>query len=89
MSVAPIDFENGVNNFDVVVNESFFFFCMPNDAHQRPKVLLNVEKNTKIVIESDLCANVRIFALMNVSSHYWSPFHANDCVFSRNEQQKV
>ena len=26
---------------------------------------------------------------MNVSSHYWSPFHANDCVFSRNEQQKV
>ena len=35
------------------------------------------------------CANVRIFALMNVSSHYWSPFHANDCVFSRNEQQKV
>ena len=19
---------------------------------------------------------------MNVSSHYWSPFHANDCVFS-------
>ena len=26
---------------------------------------------------------------MNVSSHYWSPFHANDCIFSRNEQQKV
>ena len=40
-------------------------------------------------MESDLCANVRIFALMNVSSHYWSPFHANDFVFSRNEQQKV
>ena len=63
--------------------------CMSNDAYQCPKVLLNVEKNAKIVIESDLCANVRIFALMNVSSHYWSPFHANDCVFSRNEQQKV
>ena len=46
-------------------------------------------KMQKIVIESDLCANVRIFALMNVSSHYRSPFHANDCVFSRNEQQKV
>ena len=28
-------------------------------------------------------------ALMKVSSHYWLPFHANDCVFSRNEQQKV
>lgn len=27
---------------------------------------------------------------MNVSSRYWSPFHAsNDCVLSRNEQQKV
>ena len=27
---------------------------------------------------------------MNEFSHYWSPFHANDCVFfSRNEQQKV
>ena len=26
---------------------------------------------------------------MNVSSRYWSPFNANDCVFSRNEQQKV
>ena len=46
-------------------------------------------KMQKIVIESDLCENVRIFALMNVSSHYWSPFHANDCAFSRNEQQKV
>ena len=42
-----------------------------------------------IVIESDLCANVRIFALMNVSSHCWSPFHENDCVFSRSEHQKV
>ena len=26
---------------------------------------------------------------MNVSSRYWSSFHANECVFSRNEQQKV
>ena len=26
---------------------------------------------------------------MNVSSRCWSPFHANVCVFSRNEQQKV
>ena len=42
-----------------------------------------------MVIESDLCANVRMYALMNVSSHYWWPFHANDCVFSGNEQQEV
>ena len=58
---------------------------MPNDAYECSKVLLNA----KIVIESDLCANVRIFALMNISSHYWSLFYANDCVFSRNEQKKV
>ena len=46
-------------------------------------------KNAKIVIESDLRANVSFLALMNVSSRCWSPFHANECVFSRNEQQKV
>ena len=62
---------------------------MPNDAYECQKVLLNVDENAKIVIESDLCANVRIFALMNVSPHYWPPFRANDCVFSRNEQHKV
>ena len=48
-----------------------------------------IYKNRFSVIESDLCANVRFFALMNVSSRCWSPFHANECVFSRNEQQKV
>ena len=52
-------------------------------------MLLNVDQNAKIVIESDLGANVRFFALMNVSSRCRSPFHANECVFSRNEQQKV
>ena len=31
----------------------------------------------------------RFVALMNVSLRYWSPFHGNECVFSRNEQQKV
>ena len=31
-------------------------------------MLLNVHENAKVVIESDLCANVRFFALMNVSS---------------------
>ena len=58
---------------------------MPNGTYEYPKVLLNVALNAKIVIESDLCANGCIFALMNVASHYWSPFHANDYVFSRNE----
>ena len=53
------------------------------------KMLLNVNKNAKSVIESELRANVRFLALMNASSRYWSSIHANECVFSRNEQQKV
>ena len=62
---------------------------MSNDANECPKMLLNVDQNAKIVIESDLCANVRFFALINVSSRCWSTILANECVFSRNEQQKV
>ena len=62
---------------------------MPNDTYEHMKMLLNVNKNAKIVIESELCANVRFLALMNASLRYWSSIHANECVFSRNEQQKV
>ena len=54
-----------------------------------PKSVIECLLKYKIVIESDLCANVRIFGLMNVSSHYWSPFDVNDCVSSHNEKQKV
>ena len=52
-------------------------------------MFLNVDKNANIVIESELSANVRRLALMNVSSRNWSPFYANRCIFSHNEQQKV
>ena len=48
--------------------------------------------NSRIVdkkMRPELRANVRFLTLMNVSSRYWLPFHANECVFSRNEQQKV
>ena len=63
---------------------------MPNDSYEHMKMLLNVNKNAKIVmIESELRVNVRYLALMNVSSRYWSSIHANEYVFSRNEQQKV
>ena len=62
---------------------------MPNDAYEHIKMLLNVKKNAKIVIESELRANVRFWALMNASSRYWSSTYANECVFSCNEQQKV
>ena len=90
MSVVPIDFQDGVNDSNLGVNESIFFsFVCPMTHMNAQKCYWMLIKMQKIVIESDLCANVCIFALMNVSSHYWSPFHANDCVFSRNEQQKV
>ena len=62
---------------------------MPNDAYEYMKMLLNVNKNAKIVLECELHANVRFLALMNASSRYWSSIHTNECVFSRNEQQKV
>ena len=62
---------------------------MPNDAYEYMKMLLNVNKNAKIVIECELHANVRFLALMNAFSRYWSSIHTNECVFSRNEQQKV
>ena len=58
-------------------------------SHRMEQVYNHSGKNAKIVLESNLCGNVHIFALMIVSSHYWSLFHANDRVFSRNEQQKV
>ena len=41
MSVVPIGFQDGVNDFDVGVN--IFLFWMPNDAYECPKVLLNVD----------------------------------------------
>ena len=62
---------------------------MPNDAYEHMKMILNVNKNAKIVIESELRANVRFLSLMNASSRYWLSIHVNEYVFSRNEQQKV
>ena len=52
-------------------------------------MFLNVDKNAKTVIESELSATVRFLALMNVSSCNSSPFYANECLISYNEQQKV
>ena len=74
--IVSIDFHDGVNDLNVSANEYM-------------KMLLNVNKNAKIVIECELHANVRFLALMNASSRYWSSIHTNECVFSRNEQQKV
>ena len=44
MSVVPIDFQDGVNDFDVDVNESIFFSFVFSMTHiNAQKVLLNVD----------------------------------------------
>ena len=49
--------------------------------------LNDVEKNSVAI---SLMLNHSLTGLlMKVSSRCWSPFHAIECVFSRNEQQKV
>ena len=71
MSVVPIDFQDGVNDFDVGVNESIFFsFVCPMTHMNAQKCYWTLIKMQKNILESDLWANVRIFVLMNVSSHY-------------------
>ena len=63
----------------------YFPLCMPNDAYEHMKILLNVNKNAKIVIECELRANARFLAVMNASSRYRSSIHVNEWVFSRYE----
>ena len=87
MFIVSDDFHDGVNGLNVSANESIFSFFVCRMTHMN--MLLNVNKNAKIVIECELHANVRFLALMNASSRYWSSIHTNECVFSRNEQQKV
>ena len=43
MPIVPDDFQDNVNDSNVGVNESIFLFCMPNDANECPKMLLNVD----------------------------------------------
>lgn len=49
----------------------------------------NADYNAKIVIKSELRANDHFLSLMNFTSCSCWPFHANRCVFSRNELEKV
>ena len=44
---------------------------MRNDTYECPKILLNVDKNEKIVIESDLCANECLFSLNEQQKVYY------------------
>ena len=55
-----VDFQDGANDLDVGVNESIIIllFCMPHDVYECPRVLLNVDSNAKILIESDILAEM-------------------------------
>ena len=85
--IVSIAVHDGVNDLNVSANGSIFSSFVCRVTHT--KMLLNVNKNAKIVIEYELSASVRFLVLMNASSRYWSSMHLNECVFSRNEQQKV
>ena len=89
MWVVPIDFQDGVNDFDVGVNESIFSLLYAQWRIWMPKSVLECWLKCKNRNWIWFMCKCSYFALMNVSLHYWSPFHANDCVFSRNEQQYV
>ena len=49
----------------------YLLFCMPNDAYENVKMLLNANKNAKIVVESELRANVRFLALFTQMNTYF------------------
>ena len=87
MSVVPIDFQDGVNDFRVAVNKSIFFsfVCRMTqmNAQECYWMLIKMQKSLVNLIYVKMFV---FFALMNVSSRYWSPFHANEYVFSLNEQ---
>ena len=62
---------------------------MPNDVYEHMKMLLNVSKNAKIVIECELRANVHFLALMIHLRAIGRQSTRMNAFFSRNEQQKV
>ena len=64
--IVSIDFHDGVNDLNVSANESILSSLVCRMTHMI--MLLTVNKNAKIVIESELRANVRYLALMHAST---------------------
>ena len=59
---------------------------MPNDPYEHVKMLLNVNKNAKIVIECELLANVRFLAVMNARTQmnaYFLVMKSKRCICMR------
>ena len=77
--------QDGVTDSKVSGNESIFFLWYDDWRIRMSKIVMECWlKNAKIVIEPG-----RFLSLMNVTSRNSSSFHANECVFSHKEQQKV
>ena len=63
MSVVPIDFQDGVNDFDVGVNESIFFSFVCPMTH------MNAQKRYWMLIKMQKSSLNLIYAQMFVFSH--------------------
>ena len=63
MSYFPVDFQDGVNDLDVGVNESVFFSFVYQMTHMNGKKCywMLILKNAKFVFESGSCANAFFF----------------------------
>ena len=62
---------------------------MPNDAYEHMKMLLNVNKNAKIVIESELRANVRFLALFRQMNAYFLVMNSKRCIIDMAKRKTV
>ena len=65
------------------------YFSLLYDVWRIRKPKIAIECWLKYSMESDLRANDRFLSRMNVTSRNSSAFHANECIFSHNEEQKV
>ena len=62
---------------------------MLNDAYEHMKMLLNVNKNAKIVIESELRANVRFLALLRQMNAYFLVMNSKRCIIDMDKSKTV
>ena len=66
-----------------------FLFCMTKNTYEHIKMLLNVNKNAKIVIESELRANVRFLALLAQMNAYFLVMNSKRCIIDMAKNETV
>ena len=67
----------------------YFLFCMPNNAYEHMKMLLNANQNAKIVVESELRANVRFLALFTQMNAYFLVMNSKRCIIDMANNKTV